>query len=75
MLSAEELSKLDEKTKDIINRVMKQKVDESQENNMSTKFFNALGWSANEARMVEDYELNPDGAEMKKTCCSDLQGI
>ena len=65
-LSPEEIERLDTNMETVLNKVMEQKVDESQANNISTKFFNALGWSSNEARLVEDDKLADNGSEMKK---------
>ena len=65
-LSPKEIERLDTNMATVMNKVMEQKVDESQANNISTKFFNALGWSSNEARLVEDDKLADNGSEMKK---------
>ena len=66
-LSSDELEKLDSNMKTVTEYVMKQKVDETQGNNMSTKFFNALGWSSNDARLVSEADLSNSGKEMKKS--------
>ena len=66
-LSPEELSKLDANTEAVLNKVMEQKVDETQGNNMSTKFFNSLGWSSNDARLVKEGELDENGKEYRKS--------
>ncbi|MCR5726442.1 MAG: hypothetical protein K6G24_03150 [Lachnospiraceae bacterium] len=66
-LSPEELAKLDSNTEAVLQKVMTQKVDESQGNNMSTKFFNSLGWSANDARLVKEADLEENGKEYKKS--------
>lgn len=66
-LSPEELSKLDANTEAVLNKVMEQKVDETQGNNMSTKFFNSLGWSSNDARLVKEGDLNENGKEYRKS--------
>ena len=58
--------KLDEKTETVLNKVMTQKVDESQGNNMSTKFFNSLGWSSNDARLVKEGDLEENGILERK---------
>ncbi|MBO6148963.1 MAG: hypothetical protein J6O55_06460 [Lachnospiraceae bacterium] len=66
-LGTEELEKLDCNTEALLKKVVKAKVDENQGNNISTKFFNALGWSANAPRLVENRDLNENGSEMKKS--------
>lgn len=66
-LTPEEMAKLDTNTEHVLIRVMEQKVDESQGNNMSTKFFNALGWSSNDARLVKEHSLEESGEEYKKS--------
>ena len=66
-LPAEELEKLDTNTEALLKKVMEQKVDETQGNNISSRFFNSLGWSSNDARMVEEGDLGEDGKEMKKS--------
>ncbi|MCR5487148.1 MAG: hypothetical protein K6F35_06415 [Lachnospiraceae bacterium] len=66
-LPPEELERLDANTETVLNKVIRQKVDETQGNNISTKFFNSLGWSSNEARMVEEHDLEPEGDEMKRS--------
>ena len=66
-LSPEELAKLDTNTETVLKKVMEQKVDESQGNNMSTKFFNSLGWSSNDARLVKEGDLEENGKEYKKS--------
>ncbi|MCR5410694.1 MAG: hypothetical protein K6E90_06920 [Lachnospiraceae bacterium] len=66
-LSKEELARLDTNTETLMNMVMEHKVDETQGNNISTKFFNALGWSSNEARLVMETDLDNNGSEMKKS--------
>lgn len=66
-LSAKELEKLDSDTETVLKKVLEQKVDETQGNNISTKFFNSLGWSSNDARLVKESDLENDGKEMKKS--------
>ena len=66
-LTTEELANLDQNTLAILEMVMEQEVDETQANNMSTKFFNALGWSGNKPRIVSDVEFKENGKEHKKS--------
>ena len=66
-LPPEEMAKLDTNTEAILKKVMEQKVDESQGNNISTKFFNSLGWSSNDARLVKEGDLEEGGKEYKKS--------
>ncbi len=66
-LSPQDMEKLDANTETILKRVMEQNVDETQGNNMSTKFFNSLGWSSNDARLVKEDSLEEGGKEYKKS--------
>ena len=66
-LSKEELSKLDDNVSEIFEKVLKQKVYDGQAANISTKFFNALGWSGNEPRIVRYHELEEGRKEMQRS--------
>lgn len=66
-LSKEETERLDSNAAEVFRKVLTQKVDEGQAPNMSTKFFNSLGWSGNDARLVKDEDLDEDSTEMKNS--------
>ena len=54
VLSQEEMEKLDSDMEEVLGEVKKQKVGEGQSKTMSSKFFNALGWSSSEARIIDE---------------------
>lgn len=64
-LTDEERMKLDSDTEDILKELKKQEVDQNQSKALCTKFFNALGWSKNDPRIVKDEEF--EGKEMKNS--------
>ena len=66
-LSPQDMEKLDANTETILKRIMEQNVDETQGNNMSTKFFNSLGGFSNDARLVKEDSLEEGGKEYKKS--------
>ena len=66
-LSDDEMKQLDRDAELVMRDMRKCKVDESQGDNLATRFFNALGWSGNKARIVSKKDLAPEGAEMKKS--------
>lgn len=66
-LSKDETKKLDENMENILKELIKQKVDkDSQSNTLSSKFFNALGWSSSNARIVDSKDLEDGGKERKE---------
>ena len=64
-LSDEERMKLDSDSEEILSELIKLEVDQNQSKALCTKFFNALGWSKNDPRIV-DYEEFA-GKEMKNS--------
>ncbi len=67
-LSEEELKKLDTDMEEVLNKLKDVKIDEeSQSDTLSTRFFNALGWSSNPPRVVKDNDLEKGGKEEKKS--------
>ena len=64
-LTPEEMSQLDMETEEVLKELKKQEVDKNQSNSMCSKFFNAIGWSGNDPRIV-DYETF-HGKEMENS--------
>ena len=66
-LTEEQMKALDVNATKVMEDLRKCKVDENQGDNLCSRFFNALGWSGSKARIVDDSDLGPNGAEMKKS--------
>ncbi|MBR6172615.1 MAG: hypothetical protein IKQ49_05530 [Eubacterium sp.] len=66
-LDENEMQKLDTDMEQILIELNKQNVEDNQEKNLSTQFFNALGWSSNDPRFVEEKELYPNGKALKNS--------
>ena len=64
-LTKEQITNLDSDMEELITELMKNKVDETQSDSLSSKFFNALGWSGSKARIVDPEDLNNNGNAMK----------
>lgn len=64
-LSKEQIETLDSDMEELITELMKNKVDNSQSDSLSTRFFNALGWSGGKAKIVAPEALNENGDAMK----------
>ena len=67
-LSEEERKNLDSNMESLLKEIATQKVGEQQNKNLSTCFFNALGWSKNDATFVDMKELDDEKSDtMKKS--------
>lgn len=64
-LSEEQIKELDSDAEELLIDLMKNKVDGSQSDSLSTRFFNALGWSGSRARIVDAEALRENGDAMK----------
>ncbi len=66
LLKKEELAQLDTQMVSIL-KAVKQNVgvDSEQSNTMSSRFFNALGWSSNPPKLVSEEDFRNDGPVMK----------
>ncbi|MBQ7706652.1 MAG: hypothetical protein IJT72_02595 [Lachnospiraceae bacterium] len=64
-LDKKQMAALDKDIKEIMEELMDNKVDMSQSDSLSTRFFNALGWSGSKAKLVEPDEFLKDGNAMK----------
>ena len=70
-LTPEEMSKLDMETEEVLKELKKQEVDKNQSNSMCSKFFNAIGWSGNDPRIVDHetfYRKEMENSPHKKLC-------
>ena len=66
-MSEAELAQLDMQTEEVLKEVKNQKVDENQEDNYSSRFFNTLGWAGNKPRLVKYEAMGENGEEFKKS--------
>ena len=64
-LTPEEMNKLDMETEEVLKELKKQDVDKNQSNSLCSKFFNAIGWSGNDPRIVGYDEFH--GKEMENS--------
>ncbi len=66
-LSDEERKTIDQHFAKILQTVNSQKVREGQNDVGVTRFFNAIGWSDNKPRLVDNKEIERGGEEIKKS--------
>ncbi|MBQ9871311.1 MAG: hypothetical protein IJM27_05205 [Eubacterium sp.] len=64
-LTPEEMQTLDSNMEEVLKELKKQEVDKNQSKSLSSKFFNALGWAKNDARIVKTNDFF--GKEMKSS--------
>jgi len=64
-LTPEEMAKLDQETEEVFTLLKKQEVDKNQSKSLCSKFFNAIGWSGNDPRIVDSHDFH--GKEMENS--------
>ena len=66
-LSEEEMQKLDTDMETVLKELNKQNVEDNQEKNLTTQFFNGLGWSSNDPRFADETEFFSGGSALKNS--------
>ena len=66
-LGESEMKKLDSDMEEVLEELNKQNVEDNQEKNLTTQFFNGLGWSSNDPQFAEENEFYSDGKALKNS--------